>query len=88
MPPPPDEPHMARHVFGAYWMAYGLFAPDERAWQGGARALADARLLPDSSLDEVHQLAASAASAELGARTAMFGQLLTSCARCHQQLPR
>jgi mono/diheme cytochrome c family protein len=94
---PPPAPHMGRHVYGVYWMAYGLFAPDERAWRGGAEVLADARLLPASGaapgqepLDEaVHKLAATATEAAgPEARAVLLGKLLAACAPCHQQLPR
>lgn len=95
---PPGEPHMGRHVFGAYWMAYGLFAPDERAWVGGTKALTESSLLPDNwqppegaaPLDkEIHTLAEMARSAvSIPQRAEIYGQLLAACAPCHQQLPR
>jgi mono/diheme cytochrome c family protein len=94
MPAPPAEPDMAKHLFGAYWMIHGLQAPDERAWVGGAEALAAAPLVPESAggsvdgLDEkVHALAAQAATTtEPAARAAVLGKLLVSCAPCHQKL--
>jgi hypothetical protein len=75
-------------VFGAYWMAYGLFAPDERAWVAGAKVLAGST--GEEPLDKhIHALARTAERAsDPSTRAAVFAQLMAACAPCHQQLPR
>jgi cytochrome c553 len=96
-PPPSTEPHMALHVYGAYWMAYGLYAPDERAWTAGADALARGRLAPgdappmagqDEVEARVHALATRAgATTDPSARGALWGELAATCSECHRRLP-
>lgn len=96
--PPPAEPHMALHVYGAYWMGFGLFAPDERAWKAGTSALASSKLMPEGGAttppgmqdeeDAVHTLATKAATTtDPAGRAAIWGELLGACSPCHLRLP-
>lgn len=91
--PPVDDKHMGMHLYGAYWLGYGLFAPDERAWQAGAKALSTAKLLPDGAAPgadaAVHDLAKKAlATTDTPARAALWADLLQSCEPCHEQLKK
>jgi cytochrome c553 len=92
LPPPPTEPHMAIHLYGAYWLAYGVYAPDERAWRAGAEALTSASLGEGTTPAEVdaeqavHALGARAfATTGPAARAALWGELATTCAGCHRR---
>jgi cytochrome c553 len=98
VPPAPDAPHMASHVYGAYWMWFGVFAPDERAWKAGSTALAASRLTSDAELptpgtphqdEAVHALAQRAVTAtDPAAQAAILGELLVACSTCHVQRER
>ena len=83
------DPHMARHLWGAYWMGYGVIAPDERSWDAGSRALASAAIGADAPklrhLDaRLHDMAERGRSlTEVGARAQHWGELLVVCAECH-----
>jgi hypothetical protein len=84
---------MALHVYAAYWMGYGLLAPDERAWIRGAEVLATAPLdaSPENREAEaaVHALAVRAGTTEgWSARTTLWGELLAECASCHREVAR
>jgi len=83
--PAPSEPHMAVHVYGVYWMGYGVYAPDERAWVAGAGALASAELGSDDAVEaRVHALARrAAATTDAEARADVWGELLATCSPCH-----
>jgi hypothetical protein len=89
--PVPHE-HMARHLYGAYWMGYGLIAPDERAWHDGARALGSAPIGADAPAlrhvdARLHDLAARGAPmTDPHERAALWGELLVVCAECHSTL--
>jgi cytochrome c553 len=91
--PMPDA-HMARHLWGAYWMGYGVMAPDERSWDAGSRALASAEIGADAPklrhLDaKLHDLAVRGRSlTEVGARAQHWGELLVVCAECHATIER
>ena len=89
---PPE--HMARHLYGSYWMGYGLIAPDERAWSTGARALSGASIGADApahrELDaRLHALAARAVPmTDLHARAELWSELLVVCSECHATIER
>jgi cytochrome c553 len=92
----PSPSHAERYTFGVSWMGYGLFAPDERAWTLGASALAPQLVPPDGRLPQdfdridasVHQLAQRAQRiSEPAARAEIWGELISGCGPCHQQLP-
>lgn len=90
--------HMQRHQWALDRMWEALLVHDADHFDMGARALADAPLLPsDPSHDEesslpalagrVHELVATLpAEGDMPARAQLFGQLLTTCATCHRQL--
>jgi cytochrome c553 len=90
---PSGERHMSFHLYGVYWMGYGLLAPDERAWMLGATVLASAWMLPPGwsappeqrELEEaVHGLAQYAlATQDPQARAEIRAALLVSCPACH-----
>ena len=98
VPEPPKEPHLAVHLYGAFWMGYGLLAPDERAWMAASAALGSAALTPEGWKPEpgtepldapIHTLAQRAAlTTEPADRAAIYAELMASCAPCHQQLAR
>lgn len=93
-------PRMRRHEWAVARMWTGLVDPSDLAWKAGARVLADAPLQPEqltpgkSPVPEigvlatkVHELAASAAVTKAPVdRTATFGELMATCASCHQRL--
>jgi hypothetical protein len=85
---------MAIHLYGAYWLAYGVYAPDERAWRAGAEALTSSSLgeptTPEEAAaeEQVHALGARAFRTTAPAeRAALWGELATTCASCHRHLP-
>jgi hypothetical protein len=92
---PPAEPHMAFHLYGVYWMGYGLLAPDERAWMIGATVLAGSWQLPpgccpppqQQELEEaVHGLAQYALTTrDPQQRAEIRAALLVSCPACHAE---
>jgi cytochrome c553 len=88
----PEDP-MGRHLFGTYWLGYGLVAPDDRAWVAGAAALAvEAHRLPPGppeTLRKVHDLGLDALAArQPRKRAAIWAEMLTTCAACHATIPR
>jgi mono/diheme cytochrome c family protein len=87
----PDEP-MGRHLYGTYWMGYGLIAPDDRAWFAGAVALASREHWPSGPpavLTQMSDLSAEAVAAKTPEeRAVVWGQLLSTCAACHTTIPR
>lgn len=97
-PPSASDPHMAVHLYGAYWMGFGVYAPDERSWIAGADALATAPLAPGEAPalpgregveDRIHAFGRrAAATADPAARAELFGEVLATCSECHRSLPR
>ena len=89
---PPE--HMARHLYAAYWMGYGLIAPDDHAWTAGARALSSTSIGADApahrELDaRLHDLAARAIPlTDLHARAELWSALLVACSECHATIER
>ena len=97
---PAVGPHMERHQWAAARLWEGLAGPSDEAWKKGARVLTDAplepeRLTPGKSpvpavgrlATSVHDLGRKAASLdETAARVELYGELLDTCASCHQRL--
>jgi hypothetical protein len=89
---PPE--HMARHLYAAYWMGYGLIAPDDHAWSAGARTLASTSIGVDApahhGLDaRLHDLAARAIPlTDIHARAELWSELLVACSECHATIER
>ena len=91
---------MQRHQWAAERLWDGLVVPSDDAWNSGALALAEAPLVPEELTpgkspvprvrelaQTVHNLALKAASAErVDARADLYGQVLATCAECHQWL--
>jgi cytochrome c556 len=94
------ETRMLRHRWAADRLWEGLIGPSDTAWAAGASALIDAPLYTDALTREVEQYEPVTALAwtvhDIGARarmdqdhaarTQLFGQLLGTCARCHELL--
>jgi hypothetical protein len=93
-------PHMLRHDWAVHQMWIGMINPSEEAWTEGAEVLADAALEPENLTDhaehtgrvgelavQVHELGAQALETQVWThRAAIYGQLLASCAGCHNLL--
>lgn len=87
---------MQRHAWAVEAMWHGLVTPSVRAWEIGAKTLADPDLdlvagFPDSDAGRAQAHAfAQAASAARGidpaARPAAFGAVIAQCAGCHAAL--
>jgi len=89
--------HMLDHQRALDRMMQGLVVPSSALWNEGAQALRvaplasgklpkDPKLTPDVAAGEqrVHQLADQAAgTSDPQARSALYGELLGTCARCH-----
>ena len=101
VPEAPSGPHMALHLYGAYWMGFGLLAPSDVAWTRGAGVLAEAALRPEgwtppagmADVDaRVHELARRATeltdASHRAERAEVWGELLGTCSQCHVALPR
>jgi hypothetical protein len=94
--------HMRRHAEAAEEMMHGVVVPSNSEWLRGTTAFAEMSLREGdfpvdfergarmAQLDaEVHKLAQNAFAAEaLPARARAYGQLLATCAQCHQQHAR
>jgi hypothetical protein len=94
------RPRMKRHDWAVSRLWDGLVSPSDRSWKAGAHVLADAPLEPEpltpgkSPVPEigelatgVHELASHASVAKSSVdRTAILGQLMATCAACHQRL--
>lgn len=85
-------PEMARHAAAVERSWWGLFAPSDEAWREGAEALTGAPLVA-SDVREVEHLvertyatARRASAAPSAERGALFGALISDCARCHQRV--
>ena len=88
---------MRRHQWGAARMWEGLVGPSDPLWTEGAAALAASRLdvlaatrqggpaLTRDLAERVHDLARTAATVTTAdGRAALYGELLSTCATCHQ----
>jgi cytochrome c553 len=97
----PDlKTHMLRHQWGAARLWEGLAVPSDEAWKSGAQVLSDApfpaeRLTPGKSpvpaigklTKSVHDLGRKAVTLEdSSARVELYGELMATCASCHQWL--
>jgi cytochrome c553 len=84
--------HMLRHEWAVDRMWEGLIGPSDEAWDAGANALGEAALEPQDTPEEVGVLAArvhelggeAVETTGFSARASLYGQLLTTCAECHQ----
>lgn len=90
-------PRMKRHEWAAARLWEGLVGPSDLAWRAGVRVLADAPLELESQAPgtspiaeltrSVHDLATSAGATQSSVdRNAVFAELMTTCAACHQRL--
>lgn len=91
------ERTMVRHVWASDRMWEGIFAPSDAAWASGAAVMAAPALdlgppgnrpkEADELAERVPELGQKAKSAKsLKERAAIYGQLLQTCARCHDAL--
>jgi cytochrome c553 len=93
-------PRMLRHQWAVERMLMGLINPSDEAWNNGAEVLADAPLEPRKMTGEtsqlksvgemaqqVHELGAEAQNVQdWQARALLYGELLATCAQCHDTL--
>jgi cytochrome c553 len=93
-------PHMLRHYWAIEQMWIGIVNPSEDSWNKGAEALADAPLEPQKMTDNaemtpdvgnwakaVHEISDKTAQAkDWDSRARLYGELLATCAQCHQKL--
>jgi cytochrome c556 len=93
----PPEAHMNRHAWASERLWEGLIGPSEGSWTVGAAALDGPALdfgpasnrppQADELAAKVHDLAVSARQAHtLQERATVYGQLLQTCAECHEIL--
>lgn len=103
-PPPPEEGdvamHMVRHAWAADRLWEGLALPSNAAWEAGADAFAGAPLPTDELAFEnpegvralanrTHELGRRAGlETEPSLRARTYGELLSTCAACHQMTGR
>lgn len=94
----PLASRMLRHRWAADRLWDGLVGPSDDAWRAGAAVLRDAPLFTDALTQDVQQyeavtklawtvqeIGARAISArDQGARAGLYGELLGTCATCHQ----
>jgi cytochrome c553 len=94
------RPRMMRHEWAAAQLWDGLVVPSDDAWKAGAGVLAEAPLAPElltlgktpvprvgALAASVHDLGRRAETLEhTEARMALLGELMASCADCHQWL--
>ncbi len=90
--------HMARHKWAADRLWDGLVIPDDAEWDDGVEALGEAPLTPEDLPADmqpeiarlaarVHELVGAATTAEsIGERSRVYGELLGTCAACHQSI--
>ena len=96
--PPPTRPGVAAnmfvHKYAVDLMYRGMVGPSETLWKQGAEVLKGSPLrendltkVPEEIVafeTRVHELAGRAAqAADAGARIAIYGELIGSCASCH-----
>jgi cytochrome c553 len=93
-------PHMHRHNWAVEQMWMGLVTPSEETWKKGVEALNVSPLEPHKMTDDanttadvggwaqsVHEIGARATQEQdWDKRAQLFGELLGTCARCHQAL--
>jgi hypothetical protein len=91
---------MQRHRWAAERLWEGLIGPSDQAWRAGAQVLRDAALYTDALTQDVAQYEQVTKLAwtvhEIGARSDitqdrhiradLYGQLMGTCAKCHQVL--
>ena len=91
---------MQRHQWAAEQLWEGLVVPSDDQWNAGALALAEAPLAPEALTPgkspvprvgelarTVHDLGRKAAAVErVDMRADLYGQMLSTCADCHQWL--
>ena len=93
--------HMLRHQWATERFWDGLVAADDRGWQAGAGALAEAALHSEdltegaridphvqAHADTLHALGQSAAAVsatDTDDRVKLYAKLMTTCARCHRE---
>lgn len=87
---------MQRHAWAVEAMWHGLVTPSVRAWEIGAKTLADPDLdlvagFPDSDAGRAQaqafaQVASAARGIDPTARPAAFGSVIAQCAGCHAAL--
>lgn len=94
------ESRMMRHRWAADRMWEGLVGRSDASWQAGAAVLSDAPLFTDALTSdvaqyaavtkmawEVHEIGALASTAQEQSRRAeLYGELLATCAACHDLL--
>ena len=101
-PEPPDEASLAaqmrRHQWAAARLWQGVVGPSDELWRQGSSALSTLRLHVGSLADgpsgpavkaavaRVRALATQAQNLRDPARTALYGELLTTCVGCHQEV--
>jgi hypothetical protein len=97
---PPEEPgtvgHMQRHKWAVDRMWEGLIAASDTEWMMGVDGLAEAALRPAGAAEDlaelaerVHALGAQAGEvADVRGRALVYGQILATCADCHQRAGR
>ncbi|MEJ2238382.1 MAG: hypothetical protein P8X82_08810 [Gemmatimonadales bacterium] len=93
MAPPEEEGvrgHMLRHSWASDRMWDGLVGPADAEWAEGAKGLDESPLLGGSTEAQgyarrVHELGEQALqAADPAARAVIYGELITTCASCHQ----
>ena len=86
------EPSMVAHALATDRLWQGLMAPSEQTWSRGARALVEAPALGSdvtevaAAAEHLRGLAQQAASAGAGERAKIFGNVVATCAACHERL--
>jgi hypothetical protein len=92
--------YMQRHQWAAQRLWDGLVVPSDDAWRSGALAVTEDPLAPDQLtpgkspvpkvgelIQSVHDLGHKALTVDrVDARAALYGEMLATCAACHQWL--
>lgn len=80
------ETHMLRHRWAVDRMWEGLVSPDDHRWRSGAYAFLEEPLVPEIvALTQVHTLGRAGLDASSREeRAVLYGEILSSCAMCHQ----
>lgn len=98
--PAETVPHMLRHYWAVDQLWIGIVNPSEQSWNKGTEALDTVPLGPLKMTDDeeittdvgdwakaVHEISAQAAMAQdWDSRARLYGELLATCAQCHQKL--